>query len=262
MLFKTSLFFGIDLKNVKNAKEYAKFIHPDFRHIAIDEWAIKINTKTKCSSQYLASNKDGEYRWINEIAVPRFTHNGFFLGYIGCCFDVTEEKHLMNKVEEEKRKFELISTQSADIIMLLNEQGTIEYASPSIERILGYQVIEIAGVLFSSLLENSNPNIINELTQNQKTNRVSSFRMKDSKGQFKWIEAASNTFLETNIRERKTIIHLRDINEQYTAQSMLIENEAKYRNLFSNMNLGIMEVDTNEKILYVNPAFERISGFT
>jgi PAS domain S-box-containing protein len=43
---------------------------------------------------------------------------------------------------------------------------------------------------------------------------------------------------------------------------MLIENEAKYRNLFSNMNLGIMEVDINEKILYVNSAFERISGFT
>jgi PAS domain S-box-containing protein len=43
---------------------------------------------------------------------------------------------------------------------------------------------------------------------------------------------------------------------------MVIENEAKYRNLFSNMNLGIMEVDNQEKILYVNRSFERISGYT
>jgi PAS domain S-box-containing protein len=255
-------FYGFDLRNLKNADDYARFIHPDYRKIAIDEWAIKINTKTKCSSQYLASNKDGEYRWINEIALPRFTQNGIFLGYIGCCFDITEEKHLLNKVEEEKRKFELISTQSADIIMLLNEQGYIQYASPSIERILGYKEIEIEGILFSSLLENSNTNIINELTENHKKNRVSNFRMKDSKGVLKWIEASSNTFSEPDTRVKKIIVHLRDINEQYTAQSMLIENEAKYRNLFTNMNLGIMEVDINEKILYVNAAFERISGYT
>jgi len=50
-------------------------------------------------------------------------------------------------------------------------------------------------------------------------------------------------------------------NEQYMAQTMVIENEAKYRNLFSNMNLGIMEVDNDERILYVNPSFERISGY-
>jgi PAS domain S-box-containing protein len=42
---------------------------------------------------------------------------------------------------------------------------------------------------------------------------------------------------------------------------MLIENEARYRRLFSNMNLGIVEVDTEEKILYVNRSFERISGY-
>ena len=46
------------------------------------------------------------------------------------------------------------------------------------------------------------------------------------------------------------------------AQTMVIENEAKYRNLFSNMNLGIMEVDNDERILYVNPSFERISGYS
>ena len=255
-------FYGLDLRNLKNADDYARFIHPDYRKIAIDDWSIKINSKIKCEGQYLAKNKDGKYRWINEIAVPRFMQNGSFLGYIGCCFDLTEERNLLYKVEEEKRKFELISTQSADIIMLLNAEGLIEYASPSIERILGFHENELIGNKFSSLLEDSKNEIIKELNENQKTNRVSSFRMKDSKGLFKWIEASSNIFSETNIKEKKIIVHLRDINEQYTAQSMLIENEAKYRNLFSNMNLGIMEVDINEKILYVNPAFERISGFT
>ena len=254
-------FYGFDLRNLKNADDYARFIHPDYRKIAIDDWAIKINKKIKCEGQYLAQNKEGQYRWMNEIAVPRFMQNGTFLGYIGCCFDITEEKNLLYKVEEEKRKFELISTQSADIIMLLNEEGIIEYASPSIIRILGFQENELIGNKFSSLLEHSKNEIIKELNENQKTNRVSSFQMKDSKGQLRWIEASSNSFTESNPDTQKIIIHLRDINEQYTAQSMLIENEAKYRNLFSNMNLGIMEVDINEKILYVNSAFERISGY-
>ena len=51
-------------------------------------------------------------------------------------------------------------------------------------------------------------------------------------------------------------------NSNLVEKSKNIELENKYRNLLSNMDLGIMEVNNFEKILYVNKAFERISGYS
>jgi PAS domain S-box-containing protein len=256
-------FYGFDLKNIRSGDEFSKFIHPDHHQIAVVDWAKRIKSKTKCEVKYLAKNLHGEYRWIYEIAIPRFLNNNEFLGYIGCAFDITSERNMFDNLEEEKRKYELISNNSADIIILINNVGIVEYVSPSIKRVLGYEEATVIGnPLFDLLDKNTNLSITDFSENNLKSGKkVISFQIKDIKGELKWVEASYNVFKEKKISSEKVIIHLRDINEQFIVQSMLIENEAKYRNLFSNMNLGIMEVDINEKILYVNPAFERISGY-
>jgi PAS domain S-box-containing protein len=256
-------FYGFDLKNIRSGDEFSKFIHPDHHQIAVVDWAKHIKSKTKCEVKYLAKNLHGEYKWIYEIAIPRFLNNREFLGYIGCGFDITSERNMFDNLEEEKRKYQLISNNSADIIFLINNVGIVEYVSPSIKRVLGYEEVNVIGnPLFDLLDKNTNLSIKDFSENNLKSGKkVISFQIKDIKGELKWVEASYNVFKEIELSSEKIIIHLRDINEQFIVQSMLIENEAKYRNLFSNMNLGIMEVDVNEKILYVNPAFERISGY-
>ena len=42
--------------------------------------------------EYRLRRHDGEYRWVLDIGVPRFSPDGSFAGYIGSCMDVTERK--------------------------------------------------------------------------------------------------------------------------------------------------------------------------
>jgi PAS domain S-box-containing protein len=123
---------------------------------------------------------------------------------------------------------------------------------------------DIIGHSIFNLIEGTQVLDLNE-TQNDLSDasqqQMLSFKMKDKQGELKWVEAVYSRFTEDELGGKKILMHVRDINEQYLAQTMLIENEAKYRSLFSNMNLGIMEVDKEEKILYVNKSFERISGY-
>jgi signal transduction histidine kinase len=42
--------------------------------------------------QYRLRRRDGEYRCVIDIGVPRFNRDGSFAGYIGSCLDVTERK--------------------------------------------------------------------------------------------------------------------------------------------------------------------------
>lgn len=256
-------FFGFDLKTIPDQSVFAEVVHQDHRKTAIDDWGLHLLAKEKCEMQYLVRNKHGEYRWIYEIAVPRFTHDHEFLGYIGTAFDITSERKMFYTLEEEKKKYELISNKSADIIFLINKQGIIEYVSPSIKRILGYTEKEIIGKSFFTLQSEENTIDINNFPKEDLgTQRALSFQMQDNQHEMKWVEAVYSTISEDELGGEKLLIHVRDINEQYLAQNMVIENEAKYRNLFSNMNLGIMEVDNQEKILYVNRSFERISGYS
>ncbi len=257
-------FFGFDLKDLKDQQAFSIKVHPDYRKLAIDDWSVALQKRERCEMQYLIQDGQGEYKWIFEIAVPRFIGESQFVGYIGAAFDITNERKMYHSLEEEKRKYELLSNKSADIIFLLNDSGKIEYASPSIKRILGLTEAEVLGIPIFNLMEG--PQTIDikdirdekmELSQQQ----MLSFKMRDKFGELKWVEAVYNRFTEDELGGKKILMHVRDINEQYLAQTMLIENEAKYRSLFSNMNLGIMEVDREEKILYVNKSFERISGY-
>jgi PAS domain S-box-containing protein len=52
-----------------------------------------------------------------------------------------------------------------------------------------------------------------------------------------------------------------DITAQKTAEQALKIKEEKYRNIIDNINLGLVEVDLNEKIMYVNNRFCDMSGY-
>ena len=53
-----------------------------------------------------------------------------------------------------------------------------------------------------------------------------------------------------------------NITERKRSESFLVIQEEKYRNIISNMNLGIIEVDRDENILYANQSFSTISGYS
>jgi signal transduction histidine kinase len=37
---------------------------------------------------------DGNYRWVTNTGIPRFLWDGSFVGYIGCCIDVDDQKQV------------------------------------------------------------------------------------------------------------------------------------------------------------------------
>jgi two-component system, sensor histidine kinase len=52
-----------------------------------------------------------------------------------------------------------------------------------------------------------------------------------------------------------------DITERKQQEARLKKQEEKYRSIIANLNLGLIEVDLNENIRYVNPSFCQMSGY-
>jgi PAS domain S-box-containing protein len=55
--------------------------------------------------QYRLRRRDGVYRWIDDTGIPRFAHDGTFLGYIGSCLDIHE--HRETQIELRRRLLEI-----------------------------------------------------------------------------------------------------------------------------------------------------------
>jgi PAS domain S-box-containing protein len=53
--------------------------------------------------EYRLRRFDGEYRWVFDSGVPRFGPGGEFVGYIGACIDVTDQKKARHLVAESAR---------------------------------------------------------------------------------------------------------------------------------------------------------------
>jgi PAS domain S-box-containing protein len=66
-------------------------------------------------------------------------------------------------------------------------------------------------------------------------------------------------------QEGKSIGHLwkfEDITERYQAEQTLKRQEEKYRNIIDNMQLGLVEMDLNYRVLYANRSYCQMVGYS
>jgi PAS domain S-box-containing protein len=74
----------------------------DFQQ-CMDTYVQHFNNRTPFEIEYRLRRKDGEYRWLLDKGVPYYDTEGTFLGFIGSCIDITENKkakELLEKINE------------------------------------------------------------------------------------------------------------------------------------------------------------------
>jgi PAS domain S-box-containing protein len=71
---------------------WAQGVHPDDIQFCLDTYGNAFDARQDFKMEYRLRRFDGEYRWLLDIGIPRFTPDGSFLGYIGSCIDISDRK--------------------------------------------------------------------------------------------------------------------------------------------------------------------------
>jgi PAS domain S-box-containing protein len=71
---------------------WKKYVHPDDLQKVEEATARAIETRQAFSKDYRLRRQDGTYRWMLDIASPRFNGDNSFTGFIGSAVDVTDQK--------------------------------------------------------------------------------------------------------------------------------------------------------------------------
>ena len=82
---------------------WAEGVHPDDRAGALAEYRAAFAARRAFVAEYRLRRADGEYRFVVDTASPRLGERGEFLGFVGCCVDVSERRALERRVKQMER---------------------------------------------------------------------------------------------------------------------------------------------------------------
>lgn len=206
-------------------------------------WEETLNTKS-----------DG-LTYHNRKFTPVFNEDGTFKMMIGFSVNITESKKIQAEIksltEENNRNkniqlneardmYRLLAENTVDLVCLHNLDGTFQYVSPSVHKLLGYKPEELLG---KSPLDFAHPDEIENLQKSifniatKKKEIVTQLRLINRDGTYIWLESKATSILVNGIA---TSFHsgAREITEQKKAEESIknsLEQEQKLNELRTNL---------------------------
>jgi signal transduction histidine kinase len=86
-------------------------VHPDDAQGCFDAFLLAFHAQKPFRMEYRLRRPDGEYRWVIESGIPRYTRAGEFAGYIGFNIYVTDLK----RAAEERERLRQLEADLAHI---------------------------------------------------------------------------------------------------------------------------------------------------
>jgi PAS domain S-box-containing protein len=89
---------------------WIELVHPDDLP-ALEACARAFAARLPFQTDFRLHRHDGEWRWMLDTGMPRFTPDGSFAGYIGSCIDITERKRaeesLASRAEQQSALYQI-----------------------------------------------------------------------------------------------------------------------------------------------------------
>jgi PAS domain S-box-containing protein len=240
-------------------------IHPDDRMRAAQTVQEAAKNETELNTEWRVIDKDGTERWLMSRGQPLKDSNGRAVRYIGTVLDITERKQAEVALKESEERFstafftspvaQSIITQGSNEIIAVNDAccHLFEYRR---EELIGAKTAKL------NLWENPDDRLV-AMEELQRTGRLLSreatIRVKS--GEIRTVITAIEPISWKGLP--CFISSVFDITERKQAEEALRESEERLRQIASSLRevIWLRDVQTRQ-VLYVNPAFEELTGRT
>jgi PAS domain S-box-containing protein len=120
-------------------------LHPEDRDRVMAEADRTHRTGESFRAEYRLVGADGRVVWVLDetSAVRDDEYRPLFLQ--GFLLDITERRAADEAVRRSEELYRFVVESSSDLVVLLDFDGTVRYASPSVERLLGWSEAELVG---------------------------------------------------------------------------------------------------------------------
>ncbi len=246
---------------------WQSLLHPDDVSIALRPFQDHLAGHTDSyEAEYRVKTKSGEYRWVLALGkVMERDADGRALRVTGAFQDITDRKKIEEALRESEERYRIVAKFTYDWEYWVDSEGNFLYVAPSCERITGYSAEEFI----------ADPDLMNRIIHPDDCAKMldhyhnvrkvipdavdaEDFRIVRRDGEIRWIGHVCQPVYD---REGKPLGR-RGGNRDITNRK---RHELAQKRLFTAIQQAsdaIFITDAQGNIEYVNPAFERITGYT
>jgi PAS domain S-box-containing protein len=104
-------------------------VHPEDFDRCLHTYVTAFDQRLPFSMDYRVRHADGSYRWLRDDGNPRYDSQGAFLGYIGFCVDITEQKATAAELERYRQHLEhLVDARTRELVLAKDAAETANIA--------------------------------------------------------------------------------------------------------------------------------------
>jgi diguanylate cyclase (GGDEF)-like protein/PAS domain S-box-containing protein len=203
-------------------------------------------------------HKDGGWIWVESRGkVSEWDREGRPSTLSGILLDITEKKKAEMALRDSENRFRSFFEQNSSVMLLIEPtSGVIADANHAAIEFYGYPAGELIGMPISGLNTLSDDEVRRkrEAAARGEENRFH-FKHRLANGEIRHVEVYSTPIVSREVPLLFSIVH--DVTERVEAQSRL----ALTASVFTHALEAIMITDASGKIIEVNDAFTRITGY-
>ncbi len=247
--------YGYSKDELEGKKSWTEFVHPEdvgkvlhFHHLR----RLDPSTVPK-GYEYRLINRKGETRYVAVFAelLPGTRRS------IASLLDITARKTAVKYPDE---YFRALIENSADIIAVLDGNGTIRYQSPSVKSQLGYEPEELNGRSVFDLIHpddvaSANAALSRSFNISRETSPYIELRIRHKNGSWRDFAGMGRSML-ANPSVRGIILNARDITERREMEEGLRQSEEIWKSLVTNLPEYIYVFDKEGRFLFLNHSLQ------
>ena len=220
-------FTGRSLKD-ELGDRFASSAHPDDRPPLLEAWLNALKNGDVLREEYRLRRHDGEYRWVLEVGVPRFS-GGEFLGFVGTATDIHERKAMEEALRASEQTFRELADSAPVMIWTCDAEGFVTFVNRGWMLFTGTTLEQELGPTWSLGVHPEDSNEVvsswdQALTRREPWERE--YRLRRSDGEYRWVvdrgvprhegaRFAGYVGTATDIHERRTMEErLREVYER------------------------------------------------
>ncbi|NGP86828.1 PAS domain S-box protein [Fodinibius halophilus] len=215
-------------------------------------------------------SKTGEKYWFDLTLDPIFDNNGDCDGFIGIQKDVTEQVKRQKELKESVERYEIVSKATSDTIWDYDLEEDVNRYSSNLEKIFGYKDTEVKNPKKwwrDKIHPEDYSRVIEQIEQALSSNKdrfQMEYRFRSYDGVYKFIYDRAFIVSDEQGKPIRMIGAMQDVTRQKAEKKWLKLFESAVSNTTESVAIlqGEPTDDIGRKILYVNEAFKKMTGYS
>jgi len=240
-----------------------KFIHPSQKEFLLQRYKNRLAGKSEPTiyETILVSSQNEEINVEFNVNLVDQAGEKIDIVFIR---DITTRKQAEKAIKESEESYKGLFNNSSEGILIIDSSGVILDANRSGLILFGYSKDELLGKTIHEITDNTQTSL-EEVTRSVRL----AYQGHTQKMEFWGIKKNNDLVPIDMVFNRGDYFGLsvvfamcHDITDRKNAEAVLRESEEKYRTLTEQIPVGLYRILSNGQIVYCNPAFAEIFGFS